>query len=110
LAATSGASFRPAAADLFGQAGFIIFGRLRRKRYANRPESDTAVVTDIQAVPMGPDSVQVSRLFGDPHTKNEELRDYELGYRSEPTQKISLDVATFLSFYTPRRSAPSTRN
>jgi iron complex outermembrane receptor protein len=61
--------------------------------------SDTAVVTDVQAVPMGPDSVQVSRLFGDPHIKNEELRDYELGYRSEFTNKLSLDVATFLSFY-----------
>ncbi len=36
---------------------------------------------------------------GNPSIKDEEIRDYELGYRTEFTNKFSLDVATFLSFY-----------
>jgi iron complex outermembrane receptor protein len=61
--------------------------------------SDASVVGDVETIPLGPDSVMVARIFGNPHLKNEELRDYELGYRSELGRKLSLDVATFLSFY-----------
>jgi outer membrane receptor protein involved in Fe transport len=43
--------------------------------------------------------VQVLRLYGNPLIKDEELRDYELGYRSEITKALSLDFASFLSFY-----------
>jgi iron complex outermembrane receptor protein len=41
----------------------------------------------------------VLRLSGNPRIKSEELQDYELGYRSELTKTLSLDLATFLSFY-----------
>ena len=42
----------------------------------------------------------VGEVGGQPaNYKPEELRDYELGYRSELTKTLSLDVATFLSFY-----------
>jgi iron complex outermembrane recepter protein len=60
---------------------------------------DTAIQTDVQTVPISSDTVQVLRLFGNPRIKDEELRDYELGFRSELTRALSLDVATFLSFY-----------
>jgi iron complex outermembrane recepter protein len=61
--------------------------------------ADTAIETDMQRIPIGPDAVQVLRFFGNPHIKNEELRDYELGYRAEFTKTLSLDATTFLSFY-----------
>jgi iron complex outermembrane recepter protein len=61
--------------------------------------ADTAIQTDMQSIPLGPDAVQVLRFFGNPNIKDEELRDYELGYRTEFTKTISLDATTFLSFY-----------
>ena len=61
--------------------------------------ADTAVRTDLMTVPIAPGTVQVVRLFGNPEVKNEELRDYEAGYRNEFTKTLSLDVSTFLSFY-----------
>jgi iron complex outermembrane receptor protein len=60
---------------------------------------DAEVVSDIQTFPLDASTVEVVRLRGNPHIKAEELRDYELGYRSELTPALSLDVATFLSFY-----------
>jgi len=68
---------------------------------ANRQpaRSDTAIVTDLQSSTIAPGVVQVMRLFGNPHMKDEEIRDYELGYRAEISKNFSLDVATFLSFY-----------
>jgi iron complex outermembrane recepter protein len=60
---------------------------------------DTAVQTDLETIPIAPDLIQVRRLFGNPHIKDEELRDYESGYRTEITKTFSVDVATFLSFY-----------
>ena len=60
---------------------------------------DTDIQTDLLAIPITSDSIQVLRLSGNPHIKDEELRDYELGYRTEFTKTVSLDVATFLSFY-----------
>ena len=48
---------------------------------------------------MSANSIELTRLLGNPQVKAEELRDYELGYRSELTKTLSLDVSTFLSFY-----------
>jgi hypothetical protein len=50
-------------------------------------------------IPATSDTVQVPQLLGNPRTKNEDLRDYELGYRTGFTKTLSLDWATFLSFY-----------
>jgi iron complex outermembrane receptor protein len=61
--------------------------------------ADTAIVADLQELPVSDDSVQLLRFFGNPHIKDEELRDYEFGYRSEFSRKLSFDLATFLSFY-----------
>ncbi len=60
---------------------------------------DTNIAVDLQEIAISADSVQMLRLFGNPHIKDEELRDYELGYRSEFSKRVSLDVTTFLSFY-----------
>jgi iron complex outermembrane receptor protein len=60
---------------------------------------DTALNVAAQTVLIAPNLEEVFRLIGNPRTKNEELRDYELGYRTEFTRILSLDVATFFSFY-----------
>lgn len=68
---------------------------------ANRQPArvDTALHTDLQTVPLSSDLIQVLRFSGNPLIKDEVLRDYELGYRSEITKTLSLDAASFLSFY-----------
>jgi iron complex outermembrane recepter protein len=68
---------------------------------ANRQPSreDAAVATTLETIPLGANAVSIVRGFGNPQIKDEELRDYEMGYRSELTRSLSLDVATFLSFY-----------
>src|SRR4029077_18065373 len=61
--------------------------------------ADTALDTVIATIPIAPNAVQVLRVFGNPKIKDEEARDYELGYRAEFTKTLSLDAATFLTFY-----------
>lgn len=60
---------------------------------------DTALRTEVQRIPLSPDVVQVLRLYGNPGIEAEELWDYEVGYRSELTRTLSLDISTFLSVY-----------
>jgi iron complex outermembrane recepter protein len=38
-------------------------------------------------------------VFGNPNTKVEQLRDYEIGYRAQISRRLSLDLTGFLSFY-----------
>jgi iron complex outermembrane receptor protein len=60
---------------------------------------DAAIRTDLETIPLSPYLVQVLRFSGNPLIKDEELRDYELGYRAEIAKTVSLDATTFLSFY-----------
>lgn len=61
--------------------------------------SDTAIQTTLQSFPIAPGMIQVVTLSGNPAIKNEEARDYELGYRAELSNVLSLDAASFLTFY-----------
>jgi iron complex outermembrane receptor protein len=61
--------------------------------------ADFDVEANLVTIPLSADSVEVVKLKGNPLVKAEELRDYELGYRAELTKTLSLDVASFLSFY-----------
>jgi len=48
----------------------------------------------------GPDGTpSIITLLGNPETKSEELLAYELGYRVQPSKKLSLDVASFYNRY-----------
>ncbi|HKX30081.1 MAG TPA: TonB-dependent receptor [Blastocatellia bacterium] len=48
----------------------------------------------------GPDGLIVfSTLIGSPDPQSEELRAYELGYRAQPSRKLSLDLAAFYNVY-----------
>jgi iron complex outermembrane receptor protein len=66
-------------------------------RQPNRGDNDVQSV--LQTIPAGAGSVEQLRLLGSHNVQAEELRDYELGYRSQAAKNLSLDVATFLSFY-----------
>lgn len=61
--------------------------------------ADTAIDAVLESFPIGPDAVQVLRIYGNPKIKDEEARDYELGYRAAITKNLSLDAATFLTFF-----------
>jgi iron complex outermembrane recepter protein len=61
--------------------------------------ADTDVHVTLAAFPQGANAVEVFRLSGNPRVNAEQLRDYELGYRAELSKNLSVDVATFLSFY-----------
>ena len=61
--------------------------------------ADNAIVADMENVPLAPGMVQVVRLYGNPEIRNEELRDFEAGYRGTLTKSLSIDVSSFLSIY-----------
>jgi iron complex outermembrane receptor protein len=61
--------------------------------------ADNNVESNLESFSLSASSLEVLRLVGNPNVKAEELRDYEVGYRSQLTQSLSVDVATFLSFY-----------
>jgi len=61
--------------------------------------SDTSIQVSLYQIPMGENAVQVAGLYGNPHIKNEEARDYEIGYRAEFGESLSVDWTTFLTFY-----------
>jgi iron complex outermembrane receptor protein len=61
--------------------------------------TDTSVDTVIQTLPLGPDIVQAIRLLGNPKIKDEQSRDFELGYRATLSRNLSLDLSSFLTFY-----------
>jgi iron complex outermembrane receptor protein len=60
---------------------------------------EMGVGVDLAAVPLDGNTVQTLRLTGNPDVKTEELRDYELGYRTDLSGGASLDVAAFVSQY-----------
>ena len=66
-------------------------------RQPSRADDDVQSV--LETIPLNAYSVEQLRLVGNPLLKAEELRDYELGYRSELTKTLSFDIAAFLSFY-----------
>jgi iron complex outermembrane receptor protein len=61
--------------------------------------SDTGIENTVETLTLAPGELQEIRLQGNPHVQDEQLRDYELGYRAELAKNFSLDAATFLSFY-----------
>ncbi len=60
---------------------------------------DTGLIADVAAFTLENGKLGVSTLFGNPHFKVEQLRDYEVGYRAQLTGSLSLDVAMFLNVY-----------
>jgi outer membrane receptor protein involved in Fe transport len=57
------------------------------------------VTAELVSAPIGPGLQEIVTLYGNPHVRSEQLRDYEVGYRRELNERLSLDVDSFLSFY-----------
>jgi iron complex outermembrane receptor protein len=61
--------------------------------------TDSGLQAVSAVVPLPQNSFGLVTVFGNPNTKVEQLRDYEIGYRAQITPRLSLDVTGFLSFY-----------
>jgi len=60
---------------------------------------EAGVNMDLADIPVDSATTMAVRLYGSPRFRSEELRDLEAGYRSQFTDRVSLDLTTFLSFY-----------
>ncbi len=60
---------------------------------------DSTIQYDITTIPLDNNSFGVLTLLGNPKIEAEELRDVEIGYRAQAGKKLSIDVASFLSYY-----------
>ncbi|HEX3880934.1 MAG TPA: TonB-dependent receptor [Bryobacteraceae bacterium] len=61
--------------------------------------AETSVSAILEQYSPFPGIQQVSTLSGNPHQQPERLNDYEVGYRRQWSERLSLDVDSFLSFY-----------
>ncbi|MCP4254708.1 MAG: TonB-dependent receptor [Candidatus Scalindua sp.] len=80
----------------------------RSVRTPNRFEHDT--VNNVTTFSTGPVSTRTNRVVGSHHFDSENLIAYELGYRFQPTKRLSIDIATFYNVYDDLRTtedAPS---
>jgi iron complex outermembrane receptor protein len=69
----------------------------RAIRQPTRGEAGVSV--ELAEVPLDPNTLLITRLYGNPHFRSEELRDVEIGYRAQWTTRLSFDGDAFLSFY-----------
>jgi iron complex outermembrane receptor protein len=60
---------------------------------------DVGIQFDESIVPLGGNNFGVVEILTNKNFRAEQLRDYELGYRSQITKRLSLDVALFRSYY-----------
>ena len=64
-------------------------------------ESGARVNYSVSSIPSPPNPTPLGlvSLFGNPNAESETLIAYELGYRIEPTKRLSFDIAAFLNQY-----------
>jgi len=74
----------------------------RAIRTPSRYETGARVNYSVSPIPSPPYTTPLGlvSLFGNPDAQSEKLVSYELGYRIEPTKKLSFDLATFYNQYT----------
>jgi len=61
--------------------------------------NDLGFDVDLYTFPLPKNQLGVGSLLGNPHFQDEQLRDYEVGYRVMAGTNVSFDFATFYSFY-----------
>jgi iron complex outermembrane receptor protein len=66
--------------------------------------SDEGVRVDAAIVPAGP-TFGLVQLLGNPNLEAEQLRDFEMGYRSQLKKRLSLDVTVFANLYRDLQTA-----
>jgi iron complex outermembrane recepter protein len=62
-------------------------------------QADVALQHDVATFPLDSGGFGVARIVGTPGRKAERLHDFEAGYRAQMSKRVSVDVATFLSYY-----------
>jgi iron complex outermembrane receptor protein len=74
----------------------------RAVRTPSRYEAGARVNYSVSAIPSPPNptSLGLVSLFGNQNANAENLTAYELGYRVEPTKRLSFDLASFYNQYT----------
>ncbi len=77
----------------------------RSVRTPNRFEHDS--INDVVTFSMGPGATGTIRVAGSHHYDSENLIAYELGYRFQPTKRLSVDIATFYNVYKNNRTTES---
>jgi iron complex outermembrane receptor protein len=60
---------------------------------------DSAIRFDVATMPLDNNLFGVVTILGNPKSKVEQLRDYEVGYRAQPAKRLSVDVTAFRSYY-----------
>ena len=73
----------------------------RAVRTPSRYESGARVNYSVSSIPSPPNATPFGlvSLFGNPNAESENLIAYELGYRIEPTKRLSFDLAGFYNQY-----------
>ena len=72
----------------------------RAVRLPTRAESDGQLIQEVRPVVVGSDSVlSIVKIMGDEDFESEELVAVEGGYRTCPTDWLTLDLAAFYNFY-----------
>ncbi len=72
----------------------------RAVRTPTRYETGARVNYSVFTLPPGsPAPLGLATLIGNPNVQSEELAAYEIGYRIEPTRRLSFDLATFYNHY-----------
>lgn len=60
---------------------------------------DTDVMADVAVLPLPGGLTDDVTISGNPDFRDEQVRDYEVGYRAMITPKVSADLTSFYSFY-----------
>jgi iron complex outermembrane receptor protein len=78
---------------------------LSAARAIRQPDAvDVSLQSDAAIIPTGPGSFGLVKISSNPTPLVERLNDFEMGYRIQPAKRVSVDVATFLSFYRDLRT------
>ena len=73
---------------------------LSASRAIRQPDrADFGLRSDVATFPLPGGAFGIVELLGNPNTKAEQLRDYEAGYRAQLSKRVSLDIASYVSFY-----------
>jgi iron complex outermembrane receptor protein len=60
---------------------------------------DYGIPVELPTIPAGANSLPDGQVNGNANFRSEELRDFELGYRAQWTQKLSVDATVYVSLY-----------
>jgi iron complex outermembrane receptor protein len=61
--------------------------------------ADFNILVDVAKIALDNGGFGIVQLIGNPNRKAERIYDFEVGYRAQATQRLSLDIATFSSYY-----------